>query len=309
MIRRHLSPFVGLLSAALLLCVAPTWAAGRDVRAIVPLNELGYFVRDEGPIDGKPVLLLHGMPDDGEVWRVQIDALVARGYRVLTPDLLGYGRTPAAEDLSRYTTDNIARDMVALLDHLHIAKVNLVGHDWGGGVAWSLMLAVPDKLNSATVISTGHPAAFAVVDFTKMRWNWYMFLQANPRTADVYRAGNGRWLRELLRSHPNRDAIVAQYLQPGRLEAMLRWDEANPVADLLVAQATGAFAQLPPVTVPTMGIWSDGDEFLWEEQVRDSAKYVSAEWRYEKIAGASHWPMLDRPTEVSALLIDWIGKH
>ena len=297
------------LAIAFILCTASASSAGRDVRTIVPLNGLGYFVRDEGPIDGKAVLLLHGMPDDGEVWRSQIDALLAHGYRVLTPDLVGYGRTVAAGDLARYKTDNIALDMVTLLDQLHIPKVHLVGHDWGGGVAWSLMLAAPGRLTSAAVISIGHPAAFAVVDFTKMRWNWYMFLQANPGTPDVYRAGNGRWLRELLRSHPHRDDVVAQYLQPGRLEAMLRWDEANPVADLLIAQANGAFAHLPNVSVPTMGIWPDGDEFLWEEQVRESGKYVSAEWRYEKIAGASHWPMLDRPQELSALLIDWIGKH
>ena len=298
-----------VLLAAVSASGAPASSPARAVRETVSLNGLAYFLRDEGPADGTPVLLLHGMPDDGEIWRAQIDALIARGFRVLTPDLVGYGGTAAPNDLARYKTDAIARDLVALLDRIGLPKVHLVGHDWGAGVAWGLILGAPDRLISATVISVGHPAAFAVVDFQKMRWNWYMFSNATPDAPALYRAGDGRFLRELLRSHPRRDEVVAKYLEPGRLEVMLRWDQANPVAEQLTAQVNGELARLPKVTVPTLGIWSDGDEFLWEEQVRDSARYMAAEWRYEKIPGASHWPMLDRPAEVSRLLLDWIGRH
>ena len=297
-----------LLAAAPALRALPE-EAPRAVRQTLDLNGLDYFVRDEGSVDGKPVLLLHGMPDDGEVWRAQIDALVARGYRVITPDLVGYGETAAPDDLARYKTDSVAQDMLALLDRLGIPRAHLVGHDWGAGVAWGLMLGAPQRLVTATVVSVGHPDAFSIVDFKRMRWNWYMFLQANPGTAALYRSADGRLLRELLRSHPKRDKVVAHYMDPGRLEVMLRWDAANPVAEALTAQLSGAYAQLPKVAVPTLGIWSDGDEFLWEEQVKDSGRYIAAEWRYEKIAGASHWPMLDRPAEMSRSLIDWIGRH
>lgn len=281
----------------------------RAEHSVVSLNGLDYFLRDEGPQDGKPVLLLHGMPDDGELWRAQINALVGAGYRALCPDLLAYGKTVAPDEVARYSTDSIALDMLALLDQLSLPKVHVAGHDWGGALAWSLIIGAPERLTSATVLSIGHPGAFSVVDFSKMRWNWYMFLQANPGVADIYRANDGKLFREVVRSHPHRDQVIERYMVPGRMEKMLRWDQGNPVSEMLMAQAMGAFDELPPVSVPVMGIWSDGDEFLWEEQMTGTEKYMAAPWRYEKIEGASHWLMLDQPAAVSDLLLDWIDSH
>jgi len=274
----------------------------------IPLNGAAYHVRDSGG-SGPPVVLAHGMPDSGEMWRHQWRALSEAGYRVVCPDLLGCGRTDRPEELQRYETTAIVGDVLALLEALDLHQVHYVGHDWGAVVGWELALTYPDRLLSAAQISVGHPIVWLQqgTRFEYLRWNWYMLFNLSDDAPEAYRADGGRLARELLASHPEREAVIERFAEPGRLEAMLRWDRANalPKAVPLLAAIDG----IPPCTVPTLGVFGVEDRFLWEEQMTATAGVMDAEWRYERIEHAGHWVPLERPDEVNRLLIEWLASR
>jgi len=122
----------------------------------VPTAEVELNVRVSG--EGPAVLLLHGFPDSGDLWRDVTPLLVAAGYRVLAPDLRGFGESDAPVGRRHYAIDRIVADVVALLDTLGDAQpVHVVGHDWGAAVAWRLAIAHPQRVRSSVVISVGHP--------------------------------------------------------------------------------------------------------------------------------------------------------
>ena len=98
-------------------------------------------------------------------------------------------------------------------------------------------------------------------------------------------------------------------LKPGVFENMQRLEKANQVSEYLFAALTGQLSDLVPIKVPTLGIWSDGDDFLWESQMKDSGKYVSAQWQYERIQGARHWFMLEQPERTNQILLSWLEKQ
>jgi len=294
----------------LLLSIALQPAAAADSN--VTVKGLSYFVRDSGG-NGAVVLMLHGMPDDGSVWDVQAAALARAGYRVIVPDLVGYGLTDKPEALDRYRLASMAPDLDAILAARGIVgPVHVVGHDWGGALAWEFVYDVPGRTRSLAVLTTGHPAVFAKesLNFKQSRWNWYMFMNALPDASTVYRAADGKLLRGmLLDSHPQRDAVTARLLQPGGIEAVLRWDRANPVSGFMIGAATGELAALPPVDVPVFGIAGADDVFLWPSQVSNSRDYVKGSFRYAEVKGAGHWLMLDHPDEVNSLLLDWLANQ
>ncbi|MBN9533287.1 MAG: alpha/beta hydrolase [Alphaproteobacteria bacterium] len=299
--------FVGLLLAAALFA-QPAVAANRTMS----INGLNYFVRDSGG-DGPVVLMLHGQPDDGSIWDAQAAGLAAAGYRVLVPDLVGYGRTDRPKKLDRYKTTSVATDMGRMLDQLGIkGPVHLVAHDWGVDVAWDFYYGQPGRTRSMAILAVGYSGAFAKesLSFEHSRWNWFLFLQKLPRAANLYRANNGMFLREtLLRSHPHRDAVVAKLLKPGGVEAMLSWDRANSVVDAYLAAISGAYDKLPKVNVPVLGIAGSDDCFLWPSQVKNTRAYVSGRFEYTEIKGGSHWMMLDHPQEVTQRLKVWLNSQ
>ncbi|KAL6622343.1 hypothetical protein ACP70R_032222 [Stipagrostis hirtigluma subsp. patula] len=119
------------------------------------VNGISLHVAERGPADGPAVLLIHGFPELWLSWRHQMAALAARGFRALAPDLRGYGDSSAPADPAAYTIFHIVGDIVALLDHLRLPKVLVVGHDWGAQVAWHLCLFRPDRVRA--VVALGVP--------------------------------------------------------------------------------------------------------------------------------------------------------
>lgn len=122
------------------------------------VNGLDMFVASLG--EGQAVLLLHGFPDSHRVWRHQMQPLAAAGYRVIAPDLRGYGRTDAPADVRAYSLRHLRDDVIALLDALDIDKILLVGHDWGAVIAWQVCMHAPGRVERLVALSAGHPAAF-----------------------------------------------------------------------------------------------------------------------------------------------------
>ena len=270
----------------------------------VEIGDVTIHVRDTGI--GEPVLLLHGWPDTGDLWAHQCASLAAAGYRAIAPDLRGFGDSDKPADVAAYAAPNQVGDVVGLLDALGIARAHLVGHDWGAAIAWMTAALVPDRVASLTALSVGHPAAFATVSGYRQReLSWYMLLFQFPGVAEQWlSADDFRNFREWSR-HPRADAVVARLAQPGALSASLGIYRAIlPPESLIVPRP-----ELPPVTVPAMGVWSSGEFALAEEGMVNSAKYVTGPWRYERIEGAGHWMSLDAPETLDAILLDFLGEH
>ena len=257
--------------------------------------ELNVAVAGEGP----PVLLVHGFPDDHDVWRKQIPALAAAGYRVIAPDTRGCGDSDAPLGVHRYKLDLLVSDLVALLDALGIAKVRLVAHDWGAVIGWYFAVNHPERVDRYAALSVGHPTAYARGPLEQKLKGWYtVFFQIRGFAEWLMRAGHWKLFRWFTHFDEESPRWVSRLSRPGRLTAAINYYRANLVTIL--------FRKLPSARVPVLGIWSSGDRFLAEAQMVGSKQYVDAPFRYERIEGAHHWVQLAAPDRVNALLLDYL---
>jgi pimeloyl-ACP methyl ester carboxylesterase len=253
--------------------------------------------------DGRPVLLLHGFPDSGRLWRHQVPALAGAGFRVIVPDLRGYGRSGKPEAVEAYSIPVLAGDVIAILDSLGVSSAHVVGHDWGAGLAWALASLAPGKVDHLVALSVGNPVTF-LRTLEQRQKSWYMLLFQFPGIAERWLSENNwanfrSWAR-----HPDADQVIAELDASGSLTPGLNWYRANIPAGAWAAPPP----QLPPVAAPTMGIWSTGDIALTEVQMTDSASNVSGPWRYERLDGPGHWLQLEAPDELNALLLDFLPR-
>lgn len=261
----------------------------------------GVGIRYEVSGQGRPVVLLHGFPDSGRLWRHQVPALVDGGFQVVVPDLRGYGLSDKPVDAAAYALPLLAGDVMAILADLGIARAHVVGHDWGAAVAWGLASLAPATVDHLVVLSVGHPATFRRT-FQQIEKSWYMLLFQFPGIAERWLtednwAGFRSWAR-----HPDTDQVIAELESTGSLTPGLNWYRANVAPETWV----GPPLQLPAVQAPTMGIWSTGDFALTETQMTDSAENVTGQWRYERLHGPGHWLQLEAPDQVNALLLDFL---
>jgi pimeloyl-ACP methyl ester carboxylesterase len=250
---------------------------------------------------GPSVLLLHGFPDTHIVWRKQVPALAAAGFRVLAPDLRGYGRSDAPGGIFDYTLDKLRGDVLGLLDALHIDKVFLVGHDWGGVIGWQIAALAPERVHRYVTLSTGHPYAIAHAGILQHLRLTYMLGFMVPGLAEhTLRAADWFLMRQFTDEPGQSDHWKRDLSPPGRLTAALNYYRAN--VSLVLPRGR------PHVKVPVMGLWSDRDPALGEKQMRDSAHYVDGEFRFEHIRGADHWLQLTAAAEVNRLLIQFFEE-
>ena len=258
---------------------------------------------DEGA--GPAVVLLHGWPDTADLWRHQLPALTAAGYRTIAPDLRGAGGSSRPAELSAYAAPNLVADVLGVLDHLGLDMTHLIGHDFGAAIGWLAAALAPDRVASLTALSVGHPAAFANAGWRQREKSWYMLLFQFPGIAERWLSADGfRNFREWSR-HPDADRVVARLADPAALTAGLNLYRAMlPPAALVEAPI-----ELPPIQAPTLGVWSSGDVALTEVQMTGSAPYVAGSWRYERLDGAGHWIPLDAPDQLGGLLLDFLAEQ
>jgi pimeloyl-ACP methyl ester carboxylesterase len=253
---------------------------------------LRLAVRVEG--QGPAVLLLHGFPDTWKIWRHQIPVLVEHGFRVIAPDLRGFGDSDKPADVQEYRVGKSVSDMTKLLDTLEIDKAHVVGHDWGAGIAWAMALLAPERVDKLVVLSVGHPGVHPTME--QREKSWYMLLFQFPEAEEILRRDDYALAREWASTHPEPD------WEHFDLTAGLNWYRANlhPSGEL-------DRRSLPPARADTMGIWSDGDAFLIENGMKRSGEHVTGSWRYERLDGVGHWMTLDAPERVNALLLDFLA--
>jgi pimeloyl-ACP methyl ester carboxylesterase len=265
---------------------------------IIEVNGVSLHVEDYG--NGTPVLLLHGWPDSSYVWRNQIPFLTGHGFRAIAPDLRGFGRSSRPVEVTDYALSKSVGDVTGLLDALGVESAHLVGHDWGAAVAWSVAMSHPDRVQKLVVVSVGHPSAPWSLRQNEMAW-YQLFFQFEGIAEATLSYDDWAWLRRFLRGAGDQERYEQDLSRPGALTASLNWYRAN-----LAPKMPGPSPELPPVRVPTLGIWSTNDHYLDGERMEKSGAYVKAPWRYEVIEGASHWIPLDTPDWLNALLLDWL---
>ena len=258
-------------------------------------------VRDEG--EGDPVLLLHGFPDSSRLWRHQIQALVQAGMRAIAPDLRGFGESDRPEGIESYGIGRSVADMLALLDALGIERTRVVAHDWGAAVGWALAALAPERVERLAVLSVGHPNAMSEPSMRAREKAWYQLLFQFDVAEELLMRDDWKLLREWLRDNGDVDSYLSDLARPGALTAGLNWYRAS-----LDPRRTAAPSRpFPSVSVPTLGVWSSGDDYLVEESMVRSGDHVSGPWRYERIEGSSHWIQLDAPERLNELLLEFLG--
>lgn len=265
----------------------------------VVVGDVQYAVVDEG--DGPAVLLLHGFPDSSALWRHQIPALVAAGFRVVAPDLRGFGDSDKPQEVEGYRLHLVAGEVTKLLDALELGRVHVVGHDWGAALAWVIAAFFPERVDRLAVLSVGHPAANVPRSIEQRELSWYMlFFQFTGVAEELLQRDDWRLMREWLHGFGDGDRYTADLARPGALTAALNWYRANvhPSRELAPPRP------VPPVAAPTLGMWGSRDAYLTEAPMRRSGEFVTGPWRYERFEGAGHWLQLDEPDRVNALLLE-----
>lgn len=266
----------------------------------IEANGIRYSLIDEG--EGTPVLLLHGFPDTASVWRHQIPALVAAGFRAIAPDLRGRGQTQAPSRVQDYEITEMVPDLDVLLDTLGIDRAHVVAHDFGAALAWLAGSLLQQRVDHLVALSVGHPATRVPPTLEQLQKGWYqLLLQFEGVAEDLLRQDDWFLFRVILQGDGDVEDYIADLSRPGALTAALNWYRASlPVEHLL------APVNLPPVQAPTLGIWSTGDNYVPESGMTRSAEYVAGPWRYERMEGASHWIPLDQPERVNSLLLEFL---
>jgi pimeloyl-ACP methyl ester carboxylesterase len=257
------------------------------------------------------VLLLHGFAESMHCWDAQLSALAGNGYRGIAPSQRGYspGARPDVTEPANYQIDRLMDDAMAIVaaSGYGDARFHLVGHDWGGSIAWSLADRYPQRLASLAVLSRPHPNAFnralQMPDGDQARRSKHHKAFLEPDAADVVLADDAKWLRERLTANGVPAAAIERHLSvlgnKGAMEAALAWYRAR-----------GAIrGPLGPIRVPTLYIWGDADDTVGRTAAEGTVDFVAAPYRFEVLAGVGHFAADQSPDRVSGLLLQHIEAH
>ncbi|MFF2517961.1 alpha/beta fold hydrolase [Streptomyces sp. NPDC058086] len=258
-----------------------------------------------GPPEGRPVLLLHGFPQTGLAWQRQIAALAAHGYRVLAPNQRGYSPGVRPERPEGYHISILVDDVVAMTEELGWATFDLVGHDWGGAVAWWTADAHPGRVRTLTVVSTPHPGALAdslrTDENQRDRSRYMIDWRETPATEDDMLANDAEKLRSIYAGRIPQagvDAYIRHLSQPGALTAALNWYRAGRPE-----RAIGV------IEVPTLYVWSTQDTAFGPAAAQETGQWVNGPYRFEALQGVSHWIPEEAPETLNHLLLEHLHAH
>lgn len=260
---------------------------------------LVFDVRDAGPLDGTPVFLLHGFPQDSRSWDSVATLLHARGYRTIAPDQRGYSLGARPHPRRAYRPRELTKDVVELIEVAGLGPAHLVGHDWGAAVAWDVAAQRPDLLRSLAAVSVPHPAAFvrAMLTSAQRRKSRYMLFFQPPWLPEVQLTSGSSWERSLRSAGMSSEAVArsARRMQePGAVRGALNWYRA------IVFSSPRAWRL--PITVPTVYVWSDGDTAIGPQGAVLTPRFVAGPYRFEVLRGVSHWVPEEAPEQLDALL-------
>lgn len=284
-------------------------------------------VVDEGPRDGEVLIFLHGFPESHRTWRHQIAHLSDR-YRCIAPDQRGYARSDKPADLADYKVPKLTADVLALADALGVREFTLVGHDWGGAIAWATALrhqvSQPGgRIRRLIQCNAAHPYVYQhslVFDAAQRAATQYI-REFRERDIEGEVAAKGiDWFFDdrfaKLSAHgltaDDRAAYIDEWSQPGALTGMLNWYRASPLqvpAPNAPATSTPFLdAPFPRLTIPALIVWGLADEALLPCQLDGLEQHID-EVTIERIEGAGHFVPWEAPAAVNAAFDRWLAAH
>jgi len=257
------------------------------------------------------VLLLHGFAESMHCWRAQVAALGDMGYRAVAPGQRGYspGARPDPREFSHYLIDRLMDDAMAIVaaSGYGDARFHLVGHDWGGSIAWGVADRHHERLASLTILSRPHPNAFnralQMTDAEQAQRSQHHKAFLEPDAADVVLADNAKWLRDRLAANGVPAAAIEAHLSvlgnKDAMEAALAWYRAR-----------GAIrGPLGPIRVPTLYIWGDADDTVGRIAAEGTVDFIAAPYRFEVLPGVGHFAADQAPEQVCELLLEHLRDH
>lgn len=273
----------------------------------VAVGPLTFDALVAGPDGGEGVLLLHGFPQTSRAWVDQLEVLGGAGYRAVAFDQRGYSPRARPAAVDAYRTPELTADVIGVADALGMDRFHLVGHDWGGAVAWQVGGRHGDRVRTLTAVSTPHPAAMGMAlagqtGGDQAERSSYIALFREPDSQDRLLADDAQVLRLLYLASGMPAGREAPYVEalgtPEALGAALNWYRA---ADLSLVEGLG------PVRSPTMYVWSTEDPALGREAAEATASFVAGPYRFEVLEGVGHWIPEQQPDRLNALLLDHFG--
>ena len=278
------------------------------------INGISLLVRTSGDPEAPLLLLLHGWPDSGRCW-TKVAPLLADRYRVVVPDLRGFGGSDAPTDLEAYRMPVLLGDIAGLIEWGGGGPAFVVGHDFGGALTWQVATWLGDRMSRAVVLAAPHPlrmrqaGAGSVEQLSRSFYVWLM--QSGEAGLRLLASDDFAMLaRFAFGSSPgftseDLDAYRADWRRPGRFDAMANWYRAHFRPDLFNPDVP---LELPQVPTPVRYIHGELDWAFVPGMATGSGEFVDGEFDEVVIEGASHWMPQEKPEKVAELIHDWISR-
>ena len=275
----------------------------------------------DGPADAPPAILLHGFPESHRTWR-EIAPRLRGTFRLIMPDQRGFAGSDRPQQVEAYKTANLVDDVIALADALSIDRFALVGHDWGGAVAWAAAMRGTPRLTRLAIVNSPHPFIFQkslIEDSDQRAASQYINAFRAPGIEAMIEGKGFDWFFDRTFSdHVDLELIaegekrqyIAEWSQPGALTAMLNWYRASP----LLVPPPGVTVPLPDallrlsrkIRIPTLVVWGMRDKALLPVQLDDLSDVID-DLRVVRLPDAGHFAPWEAPDEVADALAPFLA--
>jgi pimeloyl-ACP methyl ester carboxylesterase len=266
--------------------------------------KIHYVALGKGPL----IVMIHGFPDFWYTWRKQMEVLGAH-YRVIAVDQRGYDLSDRPAGIEQYAMPLLVNDIGAVIKAEGRSNAVIVGHDWGGAVAWTLAMTHPEWIQALVILNLPHPSGIQreIKTNPEQRKNsQYAFNFQKPGAEKTLSAEKlAAWVKD--------DAARAHYIEAfnrSDFEAMLNYYRANyPHPDQDSAPLTPSPSPLPKVTVPVLEFHGLADQALLPGALSGTWDLVEKDFTLVTIPGAGHFVQQDAPDLVSTTMSDWLGRR
>ena len=272
----------------------------------ININGVRLHILQSGPIEGPLIILLHGFPEFSYAWRRQIPYLASIGFRVWAPDQRGYNLSDKPKGIAAYTLDELAKDVIGMIDAAKQKQAFLAGHDWGGSVAWYVSTKYPERIKKMIVLNMPHRNIMKEhlrSNLLQRQRSKYIFFFQIPWLPEIrMKLQNFKGLKKVLKysSHPGTfndtdpDIYYQVWSKPRAYHSMLNWYRA-------AIQKPPVYENNPKIIVPTLLIWGELDNFLGVEMAQPSID-LCENGRLVIIEEATHWVQHEKAEQVNKLM-------
>lgn len=282
--------------------------------AYIKTNGITLHVAQQGPKDGELILLLHGFPEFWYGWHKQMAFLATQGFRVWAPDQRGYNLSDKPAKVSDYRIEQLAADIAGLIKASGKEKVFLVGHDWGGIVAWRVARAYPELLHKLVILNAPHEAAMKEQvlhhPFQLFRSSYIAFFQMRRLPEKLFSVSNWEPAARALQSTSRKGTFKEENLQyyrtawsqPNAMRSMINWYRA------LASKSIGKSGVPNQVSVPVFVIWGAQDQFLGSDLATKSLEFCE-NGRGVLLGEATHWVQHEESEQVNKRILDFVKEN